>query len=133
MGSIVCGFLMAACRAGFWQRRLPDPAIPLQAGRRSMQQKTWPLWIFLIGIAVERRHSLARELEAVHITAAGTNAPVHFVALWLFLFWNNTRLLPFHAGFDSRSISNTSTTSRNIGRFRCRLKAWKCISRRSII
>src|SRR4029077_20004759 len=23
-------------------------------------------------------------------------------AMWLFLFWNNTRLLPFHAGFDSK-------------------------------
>ncbi len=22
--------------------------------------------------------------------------------MWLFLFWNNTRLLPFHAGFDSK-------------------------------
>jgi hypothetical protein len=22
-------------------------------------------------------------------------------AMWLFLFWNNTRLLPFHVGFDS--------------------------------
>ena len=32
-----------------------------------------------------------------------------------------------------QNISNTSSTSSNTGRFHCRLKAWRCISRRSTI
>ncbi len=29
-----------------------------------------------------------------------------FAGLWLLLFWNNARLLPFHAGFDSKEHLN---------------------------
>jgi Flp pilus assembly protein TadD len=65
-------------------------------------KKTWPLWILLIGIAtacvILWRASLKQftspSLERVVVLLVS--------AMWLFLFWNNTRLLPFHAGFDSK-------------------------------
>ena len=65
-------------------------------------KKIWPLWILMIGIAcggvVLWRASLkqfrSRSLERIVLLLIS--------AMWLFLFWNNTRLLPFHAGFDSK-------------------------------
>ena len=65
-------------------------------------KKTWPLWILLIGIAaacvILWRASLKQftspSLERVVVLLVS--------AMLLFLLWNNTRLLPFHAGFDSK-------------------------------
>jgi len=63
-------------------------------------RKIWPLWILLIGIAsaaIFLRHATAR-----HLNSATTERIVLllFSGLWVLLFWNNSRLLPFHAGFD---------------------------------
>jgi tetratricopeptide (TPR) repeat protein len=64
-------------------------------------KKIWPLWIVFIvvaGLAAFLWHgcfheSITPRLEQVlWMLLAG---------LWLLLFWNNTRLLPFHTGFDS--------------------------------
>ena len=63
-------------------------------------RKIWPLWILLIVIAcagIFLWHKTAR-----HLNSATTERIVLllFSVLWLLLFWNNSRLLPFHAGFD---------------------------------
>ncbi len=62
----------------------------------------WPLWILLIGIACGGVILWRAGLK--QFTSPSLERVVLFLisAMWLFLFWNNTRLLPFHAGFDSK-------------------------------
>ena len=62
----------------------------------------WPLWILLIGIACGGVMLWRAGLK--QFTSPSLERVVLFLisAMWLFLFWNNTRLLPFHAGFDSK-------------------------------
>jgi tetratricopeptide (TPR) repeat protein len=65
-------------------------------------KKSWPLWLILVAIACmvaflwrtisRRATTLTRERLLLLV----------FAVVWLALFWNNTRLLPFHAGFDSK-------------------------------
>jgi len=63
-------------------------------------KKIWPLWILLIGIAsagivlwrATAKHFKSATLERIVLLL--------FSGLWLLLFWNSSRLLPFHAGFD---------------------------------
>jgi tetratricopeptide (TPR) repeat protein len=60
------------------------------------------LWIVLVAIAsvvsflwnVNSRESTALWLQQMLL--------LMLAGLWLLLFWNNARLLPFHAGFDSK-------------------------------
>jgi Flp pilus assembly protein TadD len=68
----------------------------------SAAKKIWPLWILLIAVAcgcvvlwrAGSKQFTSQSLERLILLLIS--------AVWLFLFWNNTRLLPFHAGFDSR-------------------------------
>ena len=63
-------------------------------------RKIWPLWILLIGIAsagIFLCHATARHLSPA---TTGRIVLLLFSGLWLLLFWNNSRLLAFHAGFD---------------------------------
>jgi tetratricopeptide (TPR) repeat protein len=65
-------------------------------------RKIWPFWIVLSAIAlvvillwnIGCKPSRARWHEQILLLA--------LVGLWLLLFWNNGRLLPFHGGFDSK-------------------------------
>jgi tetratricopeptide (TPR) repeat protein len=65
-------------------------------------KKVWPFWIVLIAIAsvatfiwnLSLKNATARWLEKTLLLV--------FAALWLLLFLNNVRLLPFHAGFDAK-------------------------------
>jgi tetratricopeptide (TPR) repeat protein len=63
-------------------------------------RKIWPLWILLIGIACAA--IILWRATAKHLRPVTTEriALLLFSGLWLLLFWNNSRLLPFHAGFD---------------------------------
>jgi hypothetical protein len=84
--------------------KTPGRGNPVGDGERTFDavENIWPLWILLIGIAcggvILWRTSLKQftspSLERVVLLLVS--------AMWLFLFWNNTRLLPFHAGFDSK-------------------------------
>jgi tetratricopeptide (TPR) repeat protein len=65
-------------------------------------KKIWQFWIVLIALAsaatfiwhLSFKNSAARRLEkTLLLVVAG---------FWVLLFWNNARLLPFHAGFDSK-------------------------------
>jgi len=69
-------------------------------------KKTWPLWAVLIAIA-----SVGTSLWNVNFNGSTAlrlkqTLPLMFAGLWLLLFWNNARLLPFHAGFDSKEHLN---------------------------
>ena len=64
-------------------------------------KKIWPFWIIVFAIAsaitllwnIAFKQPTARWRERI---------PLFVLAgLWLALFWNNARLLPFHVGFDS--------------------------------
>jgi tetratricopeptide (TPR) repeat protein len=65
-------------------------------------KEIWWFWIVLVAIAfgfaflwrVSRKQSATVRQEQILLIA--------FAGLWLLLFWNNARLLPFHAGFDSK-------------------------------
>jgi tetratricopeptide (TPR) repeat protein len=100
----------ASIAGSVWQAAAlaSDPKIPCCGnavaggiGTLDAIKKTWPLWVILGGtscvfavvwrVSVERfsTHRVERILVVV------------FAVFWLLLFANNTRLLPFHAGFDS--------------------------------
>jgi Flp pilus assembly protein TadD len=84
--------------------KIPGRGNPVAGGERTFDaaKEIWPLWILLIGIAgagvmlwhASLKRFTSPSLERVVILLVS--------AMWLFLFWNNTRLLPFHAGFDSK-------------------------------
>jgi len=65
-------------------------------------KKIWWFWIVLTAIAfgfaflrhVSRKQSTTARQEGILL--------IVFAGLWLLLVWNNTRLLPFHTGFDSK-------------------------------
>jgi tetratricopeptide (TPR) repeat protein len=79
------------------------PGNPIGGGEGTLDavQKIWPFWIVLIAIAsvaiflwnISFKKSTPRWLEATLLFV--------IAGLWLLLFWNNVRQLPFHAGFDS--------------------------------
>jgi tetratricopeptide (TPR) repeat protein len=83
--------------------KTPGPGNSIVDGERTLVaiKKSWPLWIVLVAIA-----SVAAFLWQINVrepTASWLEQVLLLVSagLWLLLFWNNTRLLPFHAGFDS--------------------------------
>ena len=84
--------------------KTPGPGNSIGGGERTFDavRKIWPFWIVLIAIA-----SLAIFLWNISFkksTQQWLERTLLFViaGLWLLLFWNNARLLPFHAGFDSK-------------------------------
>lgn len=83
--------------------RIAGPGNSIAGGPHTVDamKKCWPLWIVLLTIACVvaflwrsnlRWTTARRHQQVLLLMCAG---------LWLALFWNNTRLLPFHAGFDS--------------------------------
>ncbi|HXQ02206.1 MAG TPA: glycosyltransferase family 39 protein, partial [Candidatus Udaeobacter sp.] len=84
--------------------KTPKPGNSIAGGEGTFEafRKIWTFWIVLIAIAsvatliwnLSLKNSTARWLEkTLLLVVAG---------LWLLLFWNNSRLLPFHAGFDAK-------------------------------
>ena len=100
----------ASCSGSSWHRaalastaRIPGPGNSIGNGPRTWEamKNNWLVWIFLVAIAtvgtllwrvVFNKSTKPRLEQALVFVLAG---------LWLLLFWNNTRLLPFHIGFDS--------------------------------
>src|SRR5262245_4966271 len=83
--------------------KVVGPGNPMAGGPRTLDamKKSWPLWILLVAIA-----SVVAFLWRSNLRRLTALKPEHVlllvsVGLWLALFWNNTRLLPFHEGFDS--------------------------------
>src|SRR5437762_10274816 len=79
----------------------PGNSIAGGEGTFDALKKVWPFWIVLVAIAsvaifiwnLSLKNSRVRWLEKSRLLVVA--------GLWLALCWNNTRLLPFHAGFDS--------------------------------
>lgn len=82
--------------------RIPGPGNLITGSERTFDaaKKIWPLWILLIGIALVG--IILWRATAKHFKSGTSERIVLllFSGLWLLLFWNNSRLLPFHAGFD---------------------------------
>jgi tetratricopeptide (TPR) repeat protein len=62
--------------------------------------KIWPLWILLLGIASAGIILWRAAAGRLRSETWERIVLLLFAGLWLLLFWNNSRLLPFHAGFD---------------------------------
>jgi tetratricopeptide (TPR) repeat protein len=88
--------------------KTPGPGNSIAGAERTFDAviKIWPFWIVLVAIAC----------AAVFLWRASFKEPIPlrrktvllliFAGLWLLLFWNNNRLLPFHRGFDSKEHLN---------------------------
>jgi tetratricopeptide (TPR) repeat protein len=84
--------------------KIPGPGNSIAGGEGMFDalKKVWPFWIVLIAIAsvaifiwnLSLKNSTTRWLEKTLLLV--------LAGLWLLLFWNNSRLLPFHAGFDAK-------------------------------
>jgi tetratricopeptide (TPR) repeat protein len=85
------------------ETKTSGPGNSIADGERTVDalKRIWPFWFVLIAIAsialfllsVSLKTSAARWLEQMPLVVVA--------GLWLLLFWNNARLLPFHVGFDS--------------------------------
>ena len=84
--------------------KTPGRGNPVADGERTFDaaKKIWPLWILLIGIACGGVILWRASLKQFTSPSLERVVLLLISAMWLFLFWNNTRLLPFHAGFDSK-------------------------------
>src|SRR5713101_560909 len=80
----------------------PGNSIAGSEGTFDAAKKILPFWIVLIAIASAA--ICIWNLSFKNFTARGLEKTLLLVVagLWLLLFWNNARLLPFHAGFDSK-------------------------------
>src|SRR5437773_4844140 len=84
--------------------KTPGSGNSIAGGARTFDalKKSWPLWIVLVGISAAASFFCYITFNRSPTVRPGKILLVLFAALWLVLFWNNTRLLPFHIGFDSK-------------------------------
>src|SRR5438034_3588184 len=84
--------------------KTPGSGNSIAGGTRTLDamKKSWPLWIVLIGIASAATLLCCVTFNRYPTVGLGKTLLLIFAGLWLLLFWNNTRLLPFHVGFDSK-------------------------------
>jgi tetratricopeptide (TPR) repeat protein len=99
-----------SCAGSAWRHaalavetKTPGPGNSIAGGEHTVDalKKIWQVWIVLIAIA-----SLTLFLSSVSFKKSTApwleQMPLLILAgVWLLLFWNNARLLPFHVGFDS--------------------------------
>ena len=87
--------------------KTPGRGNPVADGERTFDaaKKIWPLWILLIGIACGGVILWRATLKQFTSPSLERVVLLLISAMWLFLFWNNTRLLPFHVGFDCARAS----------------------------
>ncbi|HYY35039.1 MAG TPA: glycosyltransferase family 39 protein [Candidatus Binatia bacterium] len=88
--------------------KVPGPGNSIASSERTFDalKKIWTFWIVLVVIAcaaaflwqIRFKESTSLRWEIVLLLV--------FASLWLLLFWNNNRLLPFHRGFDSKEHLN---------------------------
>ncbi len=65
-------------------------------------KEIWPFWILLIAIASVATFLWKISFKKVSKRSLEQMLLLIVAGLWLLLFWNNARLLPFHVGFDSK-------------------------------
>jgi tetratricopeptide (TPR) repeat protein len=87
--------------------KAPGPGNPIAGGQHTFGtlKKVWPFWILFAVIAGSAIVVWRRASKKPRSTRE-TIVLLIIVGLWLLLFWNNDRLLPFHRGFDSKPHLN---------------------------
>lgn len=84
--------------------KIPRPGNSIASGETTFAaaRKIWLFWVVLIAIAVVAAAFIwKRGLDYVTAPRLEKTMLIVVAGLWLLLFWNNTRRLPFHEGFDS--------------------------------
>lgn len=82
--------------------RIPGPGSLVAGGETTFDalKKIWPFWFLLIGIACAGIILWRTTAKRLKPKTSELIVLLVFSGLWLLLFWNNNRLLPFQAGFD---------------------------------
>jgi tetratricopeptide (TPR) repeat protein len=87
--------------------RMPGLGNPLGGGERIFDtlSKIWPAWILFGVLAIMLTTGIARYLKKEEDVGLSRGEVVGLVGTcvlaWVFLFWNNAKMLPFHCGYDS--------------------------------
>lgn len=84
--------------------KIPGPGNSIAGGKSTFDalKNLWPLLIVLIAIASVAAFLCSLSFKNSPASWPEKTVPVVLAVLWLLLFWNNSRLLPFHAGFDAK-------------------------------
>jgi tetratricopeptide (TPR) repeat protein len=88
--------------------KTPGSGNSISGGERTIDvvKKDWVFWIVLVAIAF----GIAFLADFIFKGSAGPRREqmllLVIAGLWLLVFWNNNRLLPFHRGFDSKEHLN---------------------------
>src|SRR5439155_62065 len=84
--------------------KTPGPGNSIAGGARTLDamKKSWPFWFVLVGIGAAATFLCWVTFNRYPTVGLGKTLLLIFAGLWLLLFWNNARQLPFHAGFDSK-------------------------------
>jgi tetratricopeptide (TPR) repeat protein len=82
----------------------PGPGNSIAGGEGTFDavKKIWPFWIVLIAIASVATFIWNLSLKNFSTRRVEKTLMLVIAGLWLLLFWDNARLLPFHMGFDSK-------------------------------
>ena len=100
----------ASCAGSLWRHamlagavRTPGPGNSVAGGESTFDaaKKILRLWIILIVIACLATLIWKFSIKDSRAPWIEKTLLLGLASLWLLLFWNNTRLLPFHAGFDA--------------------------------
>ncbi|HEU5247749.1 MAG TPA: glycosyltransferase family 39 protein [Candidatus Udaeobacter sp.] len=88
--------------------KTPRPGNSIAGGEGTLDsaKRIWPFWIALILIASVATCIWTLSLKDPTAPWLEKTLVLVVAGLWLLLFWNNTRLLPFNAGFDSKEHLN---------------------------
>src|SRR5437870_5314393 len=82
----------------------PGPGNSIAGGEDTFDaaKNTWLLWIVVIALASVIAFIWSRSFDTSRAPWLEKTLLLIIAGLWLLLFWNNARMLPFHAGFDSK-------------------------------
>lgn len=87
--------------------KTPGAGNPIAGGEQTFSalKKIWPIWTGFLAIALVVCAVAIRVWRVYSQGPTGRwlqlSALLLVTSLWLILFWNNARLLPYHIGFDS--------------------------------
>jgi tetratricopeptide (TPR) repeat protein len=86
----------------------PGPGNSIAGGEHTLDavKKIWLFWIVLVAMACTAVFLWRASFKDSAALWRNAILLLIFAGLWLLLFWNNNRLLPFHRGFDSTEHLN---------------------------
>jgi tetratricopeptide (TPR) repeat protein len=88
--------------------RAPGPGNSIDGGEGTLDamKKIWRLSLILAAVALGLAFLWQLGFKESTSSRWQVSILIIFGSLWLLLFWNNNRLLPFHRGFDSKEHLN---------------------------